>query len=336
MPGDDVTVVANQFKLKLAAKTSINIYTMKVFPDIEDSFDRIFTTRTLIKSLDDKMNKLFNIFIHAGDVLYSTTCIEEEISLAGKGEGEGGLGYDLILNKIGEFDFDDIDNLDYTLRPKATAFVNNIMKKILRSLDLRQIGRLPRFYNPSGKIEIPEYEIEVWPGYEVNTNLFTSGFFLGIETMSKFIRTRSILRCVYDDQDEGMSQKKIKEKFIKTRVICGWGSQRTYCIDDIDFKLNPMKLKVDTKIDGENVRLTMVEYFKKKYNITLKDKDQPLIVINRKRGPSINLPPEICFEAGLPDEYFKDKNIMRELGKSKFLTPDQRMKSILELNSDIN
>jgi protein involved in sex pheromone biosynthesis len=64
----------------------------------------------------------------------------------------------------------------------------------MRSGSLKQIGRLPRFFNPSQKQTINDSEIgllEIWPGYKASSYVYNSGVFLVLESINKFCRTES-------------------------------------------------------------------------------------------------------------------------------------------------
>jgi len=55
-------------------------------------------------------------------------------------------------------------------------------------------------------------------------------------------------------------------------------AKRNYIIDEIDFDLNP----VNKKLNYENKTINHIEYYKKAYNIEIKNKDQPLIIVRKR------------------------------------------------------
>lgn len=81
-------------------------------------------------------------------------------------------------------------------------------------------------------------------------------------------------------------------------------TNKTYRIDSIDFQKNP-KSTFDTR-DGP---VSFAEYYKKKYNIVIKDLNQPLLISKAKardiRGGQsdyVALIPELCRCTGLTDQ----------------------------------
>ena len=58
---------------------------------------------------------------------------------------------------------------------------------------------------------------------------------------------------------------------------------------------------------------TYVDYYKKKYGITIEDPNQPMLVhLDRKTGNQVLLIPELCRIIGLTEKMRDDFKIMRE------------------------
>ena len=64
----------------------------------------------------------------------------------------------------------------------------------------------------------------------------------------------------------------------------------------------------------------MLEYYKMKYNITIKDKDQPLLYVNKK-DQTLYFPVELCNIATLPADFTRDARKMRDLQNYKISNP---------------
>lgn len=82
-------------------------------------------------------------------------------------------------------------------------------------------------------------------------------------------------------------------------------NNKTYKVYDITFESSPMDT-FDTKQYGT---VTFVEYYKRKYNITIRDPNQPMLITRSKerniRGgepDQILLIPELCRATGFTDE----------------------------------
>ena len=102
-------------------------------------------------------------------------------------------------------------------------------------------------------------------------------------------------------------------------------AKKNYIIDDILFDRNPDN--TDLNYDNKTIKLT--EYYKIKYKIKIKELKQPLLIVKRKdaEGNDINLYfiPELCYLAGLDDEFLKDRDFMKQLADYTKLTPEDRI-----------
>jgi len=78
----------------------------------------------------------------------------------------------------------------------------------------------------------------------------------------------------------------------------------------------------------------MLDYFLKVYETKITDPDQPLFEIKQKKQ-NIYLPPELCILVGIPPKIRENKKIMADIRQSLFQRPDDRIKSITNLNNMI-
>lgn len=85
-------------------------------------------------------------------------------------------------------------------------------------------------------------------------------------------------------------------------------NNKTYRVDDIKFDMTPA-----STFETKNGSISFVEYYKTKYNIIIKDANQPMLVSLQKdkkiRGGEselIALVPELCRVTGLSEEMRKD------------------------------
>ena len=119
------------------------------------------------------------------------------------------------------------------------------------------------------------------------------------------------------------NQDKIRE-LLNGRTFKVNYSKKHYKIDDILFDRNPENQ--DFEYDKKTIILK--DYYKKKYNITIQNLKQPILVVKRKNDKKeINLffIPELCNFAGLEDEFLKDREFMKKLANFTKLTPEDRI-----------
>ncbi|CAB4054948.1 AUB [Lepeophtheirus salmonis] len=173
-----------------------------------------------------------------------------------------------------------IEYTDY----ECISLFNLIFRRIMSTLKMCQVNR--NYYSPENKGVIPQYKLEVWPGYITSVNELDGGLVLQCDDIS--MRRRG------DFKNESI--KSLVGSVVLTRYNC-----KTYRIDEIDFDKNPKS----TFKDGHGVEVSFVEYYKQRYGLEILDHKQPLLY-NRpkarwvKQGSPelIALIPELCFLTG--------------------------------------
>ena len=65
--------------------------------------------------------------------------------------------------------------------------INFIVNSSLRHSHLKQIGRLPKFFDPTAKVQVPGYDVEVWPGVQATSHFFLGNLYLEVETLNKIL-----------------------------------------------------------------------------------------------------------------------------------------------------
>jgi aubergine len=69
---------------------------------------------------------------------------------------------------------------------------NNIFRKILRLLQLKQIGR--HYFDPAHPIEIPQHHVQLWPGYFTAISPTHGGIVLVADVAHRILRTGTQLQ----------------------------------------------------------------------------------------------------------------------------------------------
>lgn len=112
-------------------------------------------------------------------------------------------------------------------------------------------------------------------------------------------------------QDNKVSQEQIDEFFQTVQVMTGWGAKRPYRVSRVRLDMNPLNAKFSN--DGNSV--TVLEYFKDKYGITL-DPKQPLLEVGNREKDSILLPSQLCLIETIPEALRKRKDIIGRFRKN--------------------
>jgi hypothetical protein len=194
---------------------------------------------------------------------------------------------------------------------------------------------LPKFFLKKEKKDIDEYNLEMWPGFEINTKSVTHGLFLNIDTATKFVNKTTMYEYVDNlIREKRWTKSEVIDLFNpavsnKRMVVMTSYNSKTYQLDGIDFDKSPATLtfeweQYDDLTKKKNVvKTNMVEYFNYKYKFKLRDPKEPLLFVH-KNNQTIYLPASQCHETALPDDFTKDAFKMRNLATYKISNPTDR------------
>uniref|UniRef100_A0A3B3S5C4 Piwi-like RNA-mediated gene silencing 1 n=1 Tax=Paramormyrops kingsleyae TaxID=1676925 RepID=A0A3B3S5C4_9TELE len=211
--------------------------------------------------------------------------------------------------------------------PVCLQFYNIIFRRILRTLNMQQIGR--HYYNPQDPLNIPQHRLTIWPGFTTTILQYESSIMLSMDVSHKVLRSETVLSFM-----GSLRQQSGPQRFVEacTRELVGLGvltkyNNKMYRIDDIAWDQTPTNTfkRGDTDISFK-------DYYRMQYGLEVTDDNQILLVSNVKRlGPSGQPPPgpallvpEFCYMTGLTDKMRNDYNIMKDLASHTRLTPEQR------------
>jgi len=206
-------------------------------------------------------------------------------------------------------------------------FLNILLRTCMEELNLAQLGR--NYYDPAAASLLREYNLELWPGYVTTIKQQEHDMMLCCELSTKVLRTDT---CY--DQFKVAAKGDLKRNI--TRILLGnivitRYNNKTYKVDDIDFNDNPGRT-----FNWKGTETSIADYYKKRYNITIKDLKQPLLVSNpnaRQRRAGITEPiklvPELCHMTGLSDEQRADFKLMKAVSGVTLADPKNR---VLQLN----
>uniref|UniRef100_A0A8D0CPZ3 Piwi-like RNA-mediated gene silencing 1 n=1 Tax=Sander lucioperca TaxID=283035 RepID=A0A8D0CPZ3_SANLU len=212
--------------------------------------------------------------------------------------------------------------------PVCIQFYNIIFRRILRILDMQQIGR--NYYNPKDPLNIPQHRLTIWPGYTTTILRYESSIMLCTDVSHKVLRSETVLDFMANLRQKCGNQRfpEICTKELVGLIVLTKYNNKTYRIDDIawDHTPNNTFTRGDKDISFKN-------YYKTQYNLDITDGNQVLLVSHVKKamGPSGGPPPgpamlipELCYLTGLTDKMRADYNIMKDLNTHTKLEPEQR------------
>lgn len=213
------------------------------------------------------------------------------------------------------------------------TFYNILFRKIAFMLSMVQ--HRDCLYDPKSKLQIPQYKLEVWPGFVTAIDEYEGGLKLQIDTSSRVLRTNTCLELIdeYKEKFGGGMREQLNTALIGEIVLTRYNNE-TYRVDEIDFNQTPM-----SSFTKRGEPKTYVDYYKETYNIDIRDKSQPMLISQVKRKTRkglaveettfmVAIVPEFAFLTGLSDAMRNDFQVMKAVGNFTRVSPNQKLKCI--------
>jgi hypothetical protein len=187
--------------------------------------------------------------------------------------------------------------------------LNNRFRNVMSDGGYSEIGRTGKFFNIKYKKEIDN--LNMYSGFKANFMMLERGIFLRVDSAKKIVRNQTVLEYIDDlykkneQRDRDDKRNIVKNALVNQIVQVNYGNGRYYKIEDVVYKD-----LTEEFASGE--KTNMIDYYRTKYNITIRKPKQPLLKAENKRGQhEILLVPELCLMTGIPDDFdeFKRKKI---------------------------
>nr|XP_020446024.1 LOW QUALITY PROTEIN: piwi-like protein 1 [Monopterus albus] len=211
--------------------------------------------------------------------------------------------------------------------PVCIQFYNIIFRRILRILNMQQIGR--DHFNPNDPLNIPAHNLTIWPGFSTTILNYESAVMLCTDVTHKVMRSETVLDFLTSlrQKHTGSQFTEMCEKELIGLIVLTKYNNKTYRIDGIAWDQSP----INTFLRG-NTEVSFVDYYKSQYGLEISDRSQVLLISHvRKRSPAGAPPPgpallvpELCYLTGLTDQMRNDFKIMKDLTSHTKLEPEVR------------
>uniref|UniRef100_A0AAX7U8Y4 Piwi domain-containing protein n=1 Tax=Astatotilapia calliptera TaxID=8154 RepID=A0AAX7U8Y4_ASTCA len=180
--------------------------------------------------------------------------------------------------------------------PVCIQFYNIIFRRILRILNMQQIGR--NYYSPSDPLNIPQHKLTIWPGYTTNILQYESCIMMCTDVSHKVLRSETVL-----------------DFMVNLRY-----NNKTYRIDGIAWDHTP-----SNTFKRGDADTSFKNYYKSQYGLDITDENQVLLISYVKRmgpagapppGPAM-LIPELCYLTAELDKWGLsfDKQLLNLAGR---------------------
>ena len=332
---DSYGIYVNLFEIKLKKDIIIYQYPFTLVPEAESG--DIIIIKKIFKSCQKELKSIFGEYFIMGNSLYGFNEVEaiktvKTILRGKKGRIEFKLEFQKYLNSR-TIKQDDIQNDD----PVCKLYIELLIKDILSAN--KKLDYYKRLFIKIDEKKIIESEqnnlsVTFYPGFATSFVETQTGKFLNVSLKNKIIQKETILDYLNEKGYKNpANREKIKESLLD-QVFKPSYDNKNYCIDDICFDRNPMNQSFNLQGEGT---ITLFDYYKKIKGITIKEKDQPLLVVKKtdKEKNPINLYfiPSLCHFTGINDKLSKDYKFMKKLADYTKLTPRDR---VMRTNQFIN
>jgi len=199
----------------------------------------------------------------------------------------------------------------------------------MRSLRFEQIG--PKAFNPAKSHSLDAHNVKVWPGFDTRMIMKEQGALLSIDVAFKVVRADTVLDYITQLRDQADQKGKdyktlINEAIVGSTIVTRY-NQKTYKIERVEFEMSPA-----TTFDKDGKAISYMEYYKSRYNETVSDANQPLIINkDRKTGNEVALIPELCQLTGLTDQMRADFRLQKDLAQIVHTNAEKKVKECAHL-----
>lgn len=320
--GTSIQVTTNFFRLQRSPVNNVTIYAISFTPEVESG------NRSLISAIISKgsteIKKQIGEFIKTGSVIYSKItnrdCFSVKVVLRNNAE------YFMVITPVGTITGENVDSY--------RMYANSVLKKMLTALDLKQVNIMPKFYDPRETERLPHLKLEIWRGYLATFSHHLQDMLLNIDFSSKIIRDTTALECIEEIKaySRGQNLENALNNEMKGMIVMAkYGNFKCYRIEQVLVNENPAN-----SFPGREGSITYLEYYRKQYNLEIKNPRQPLLVPFDKNGPSkIKLIPELCVLTGLTDDMRKDFKAMNDIARFTRLAPNERLQESTKLATNL-
>lgn len=311
--------MANYFQINTVPDWVLHQYRVDISPEE----DHTSTRRYLLRTHKDKLGG----YLFDGTVLYTAerlvTPQNPQMTLTATSDQREGVVFTITIRHVGQVDYGDYAYIQV---------YNLLLRSCINALDLQLVGR--DYYDAKAKIEVPEFGLELWPGYKTSIRQHEASILMCCEITFKVMRTETVYDILRNCMQQGSDYQRNFSREVVGCIVLTKYNNKTYRVDDVNWTMTP-----GHKFKFRDEEITFAEYMRRKYNITIKDLKQPLLVSKAKARDVragmteiINLIPEVCHCTGLTDAMRENFRLMSALAIHTRVNPQQRIQKLMQFN----
>ncbi|XP_001663870.2 protein aubergine [Aedes aegypti] len=313
--GQPLQLQANYFKLLKHIEWTLYQYRV----DFAPACDSI----RLMQGLISQHKKTFGGYLFDGTQLFMVNKLRsEQLSLECRHERTGEV-YQVKIVHTGTVDM---------TNETGIQVLNLILRRAMGGLNLQLVGR--NLYDAAAKIAIRDFHIELWPGYVTSIRQHEQDILVCCEIAHKTMRMQTCYDVLRDCRNNDRNYKDAFTRSVLGVVVLTGYNNKTYTIHDVSFETTP-----SSTFETKNGKISFVEYYQQKYNIRIRDPNQPMLLSRAKKrdlraggNELMALVPELCQMTGLTDQMRNDFRMMRAMSDYTRLNPDRRIERLETFN----
>lgn len=174
-----------------------------------------------------------------------------------------------------------------------------------------------------------EHNLELWPGYITSIRQHEHDILLCSEISYKVLRTET----VYDLFRNARGAGDMTNAVVGSIIITDYNNT-TYRVDRVETGMTPM-----STFQKKGEAISYMDYYKSRYNIAIRDPNQPMLVSKAKarqvRGGSPEeffLVPELCRLTGITDQMRNNFHLMKAMSEHTRVDPRNRQERLKDFN----
>ena len=352
---EKLRIGTNLYELKFIDQYhKLTLFKIEILPLIDN--DNFILRRQIYNYIELALPKSFKKSFFGGNILL--TFINEDkseknnIELIELKEEINNMQYNIKLTKIKEIELKKVNDFQgYNQRIKT------VIEILFRSILMRNPNvikfkdRTIFEIDPKNITNITEKGKEnIYRGYITSVNITESGLYMLINNVNKVITGKTVYSKMIEIRnklkEDNCSMKeieyKINEYFSRHRtVLTTYGSLKPYRIEEITFDKTPNNTVISIiDINGKKSSVSIINYYRTQYGITIKDINQPLIIAQKnfknknllsENDYIIYLVPELVYITGNEDDEENQnnrRNKFRNIISKTKMDPNKKMSAI--------
>ena len=204
--GRQVSIVSNQYSIKLGGRMVVYQYKLEVRElEIWDAN----LVNQIVKQKRRCLERILGQYVTSGAQLYTITELDESIEMA---VVLNGAKYSLVIDKTTQATVTLDDEFQNAQNSVSQAIINIIIKQAFRDTNLRQIGKAPRFFDVKSPLNLPRDNLMIWSGFKASAFQSQVGCTLVMDSIFKFMSTKSCLDRMLEMKDESSSEHQWEQR----------------------------------------------------------------------------------------------------------------------------